>query len=105
MANSFGADILIQAEDPQKAVRFYTTVLGFTVTDPNPEMIALSGPHINLFIEQGPKLGPVLEVTVENVDAARRRLLEQGCVVVKDEPHFPRSYMQDPFGLIYNLTQ
>jgi hypothetical protein len=26
-------------------------------------------------------------------------------VVVKDESHFPRSYMQDPFGLIYNLTQ
>jgi catechol 2,3-dioxygenase-like lactoylglutathione lyase family enzyme len=44
MANSFGADILIQAEDPQKAARFYTAVLGFTVSDPNPGMIGLSGP-------------------------------------------------------------
>ena len=105
MANSFGADILIQAEDPQEAARFYTNVLGFTVNDPNPEMIALSGPHINLFIERGPKLGPVLEVTVDNVAAARRRLVEQGCVVVKDEPDFPRCYVQDPFGLIYNMTQ
>jgi hypothetical protein len=24
--------------------------------------------------------------------------------VVKDEPDFPRCYLQDPFGLIYNLT-
>ena len=105
MANSFGADILIQAEDPQKAARFYTAVLGFTVSDPNPGMIGLSGPHINLFIEPGPKLGPVLEVKVENVEAARQNLLGHGCVVIKDEPDFPRCYVRDPFGLIYNLTQ
>jgi hypothetical protein len=24
--------------------------------------------------------------------------------VVKDEPEFPRCYIKDPFGLIYNLT-
>ena len=105
MANSFGKDILIQAEDPQKAARFYAEVLGFTVTDSNPRMIGLAGPHINLFIEPGPKLGPVLEVTVANVETARRRLTELGCVVIKDEPEFPRCYMRDPFGLIYNLTQ
>jgi hypothetical protein len=23
---------------------------------------------------------------------------------VKDEPEFPRCYVKDPFGLIYNLT-
>jgi hypothetical protein len=49
-------------------------------------MIGLHGNHINLFIEQGPPLGPVLEVTV-------------------DEPHVPRVYIKDPFGLIYNLTR
>jgi len=105
MANSFGKDILIQAENPQKAAQFYTSVLGFAVTDPNPRMIALGGPHINLFIEQGPKLGPVMEVTVKNLDAVKQRLLEHGCTIVKDEPHVPRCYMRDPFGLIYNLRQ
>jgi hypothetical protein len=50
-------------------------------------------------------MGPVLEVTVANVEIARRRLTEMGCVVIKDEPEFPRCYMRDPFGLIYNLTQ
>jgi predicted enzyme related to lactoylglutathione lyase len=105
MANSFGKDILIQAEDPQKAARFYAEALGFAVSDANPRMIGLAGPNINLFIEPGPKLGPVLEVTVENVETARRLLTEKGCVVVKDEPEFPRCYVRDPFGLIYNLTQ
>jgi hypothetical protein len=67
-------------------------------------MISLHGAQINLFIERGPALGPVLEVTVESVEEAKVRLVKNGCVIVKDEPDFPRCYIQDPFGLIYNLT-
>ena len=105
MANSFGTDILIQADDPQKAAAFYISELGFAITDDTPGIIGLRGPHINLFIERGPKMGPVLEVVVENVAAAKRRLTESGCVVIKDEPEFPRCYVRDPFGLTFNLMQ
>jgi catechol 2,3-dioxygenase-like lactoylglutathione lyase family enzyme len=90
MANSFGTDILIQAPDPKKAASFYVENLGFEVTDEEPQMISLRGAHINLYIERGPALGPVLEVS--------------GCEVIKDEPDFPRCYIKDPCGLIYNLT-
>ena len=34
-----------------------------------------------------------------------RARLEKGIRVVKDEPDFPRCYVQDPYGLIYNLTE
>jgi predicted enzyme related to lactoylglutathione lyase len=104
MANSFGTDILIQAPDPEEAARFYVENLGFEITDGNPRMIGLHGPNINLFIEPGPALGPVFEVTVKDVKVATRRLVENGCRVIKDEPEFPRTYIKDPFGLIYNLT-
>ena len=104
MANTFGTDILIQAKDPKRAAKFYVEQLGFTVTGELPNMLCLHGPHINLFIERGPKLGPVLEVTVKNVKDAKRRLVKNGCKIVKDEPKFPRTYLKDPFGLIYNLT-
>ena len=104
MANRFGADILIQAPDPKKAALFYVNHLGFEITDDNPKMIGLRGQHINLFIEHGPALGPVLEVTVDNVVDAKQRLVEEGREVVKDEPDFPRCYIKDPFGLIYNIT-
>jgi catechol 2,3-dioxygenase-like lactoylglutathione lyase family enzyme len=104
MANSFGTDILIQAQDPQKAALFYVNNLGFRITDDNPNMIGLHGKNINLFIEPGPTLGPVLEVTVDNVAEARVRLVANGCEIVKDEPYFPRCYIKDPFGLIYNIT-
>jgi predicted enzyme related to lactoylglutathione lyase len=105
MANKFGTDILIQAQDPKSAAAFYVEQLGFTITDDNPNMIGLHGDHINLFIEPGPPLGPVLEVTVDDVDDAKRRLVKSGCEIVKDEPDFPRTYVKDPYGLIYNLTR
>jgi predicted enzyme related to lactoylglutathione lyase len=105
MANKFGTDILIQAEDPAAAASFYVQQLGFEITDEQPDMISLHGKHINLFIERGPALGPVLEVTVGNVEEARRRLVQSGCQIVKDEPDFPRCYVKDPYGLIYNLSR
>jgi len=105
MANSFGADILIQAKDPKTAARFYVDQLGFSITDDNPRMVALHGDNINLFIEPGPPLGPVLEVTVDDVSATRQKLVAAGCKVLKDEPDVPRVYLCDPYGLIYNLTE
>jgi predicted enzyme related to lactoylglutathione lyase len=104
MANSFGTDILIQAQDPKKAASFYVEQLGFEITDEAPHMISLHGENINFFIERGPALGPVFEVTVANVEEAKQRLVKNGCVIVKDEPDFPRCYVKDPCGLIYNLT-
>jgi catechol 2,3-dioxygenase-like lactoylglutathione lyase family enzyme len=105
MANAFGTDILIQAPDPRKAADFYVQALGFTITDETPRLVSLHGEHINLFIERGPTLGPVLEVTVASVEKAKATLVERGCEVIKDEPQFPRCYVKDPFGLIYNLTE
>ncbi len=104
MANTFRTDILIQAPDPKAAAAFYVKQLGFTITGEHDKWIDLHGNHINLFIEEGPALGPVLEVTVDNVEQAKQRLVASGCKVVKDEPDFPRCYVQDPFGLIYNLA-
>jgi predicted enzyme related to lactoylglutathione lyase len=103
MANTFGTDILIQVPDPEAAAQFYVQQLGFTVTATMP-MLELKGPNINLYIEKGPALGPILEVTVKDVAEAKARLLKAGCTVVKDEPQFPRLYIRDPQGLIYNLT-
>lgn len=104
MANAFNRDILIQAPDAKSAAAFYVDNLSFEVTGEEDNMISLHGKNINLFIEQGPPLGPVLEVAVDSVEAAKRRLLAKGCTVIKDEPEFPRCYIRDNYGLIYNLT-
>ena len=74
MANKFGTDIIFQAPDPKVAASFYVQQLGFAITGEQPDMISLHGDHINLFIERGPALGPVLEVTVADVEEAKLRL-------------------------------
>ena len=105
MASAFGTDILIQTDDPQKAAEFYAHTLGLQITEDQADLVSLRGPNLNLFLERGPKLGPVLEVFVEDVAATRSALVAKGCMVLKDEPAFPRCYVQDPFGLIYNLAR
>ena len=104
MTNTFGPDILIQVLDPKEAAAFYVEQLGFAITDETEDMISIHGNNINMFIERGPTLGPILEVAVANVEDTKRRLVKQDCTVVKDEPQFPRCYIKDPQGLIYNLT-
>ena len=104
MGNTFGKDILIQSPDPRRAAAFYVDRLGFEVTGDEPGMVSLKGNKISLFIEDGPALGPVLEETVPDVAEASKRLVENGCAIVKDEPEVPRVYVRDPFGLTYNLT-
>lgn len=105
MSNTFGTDILIQAENPLKAASFYVKELGFKITDKTSNMVSLHGKNINLFIERGPALGPVLEVTVKNVQKAKANLMKKRCKIIKDEPDFPRCYIKDPYGLIYNLSE
>jgi len=105
MANGFGTDILLQSPDPKETARFYVEQLGFAVTDETDNLIELAGPNIDLYIERGPTLGPVLEVSVGDVAKARERLVAKGCTVLKDEPDFPRLYVRDPHGLVYNLTR
>jgi|SRR5580693_4536718 predicted enzyme related to lactoylglutathione lyase len=104
MGNSFGTDIIFESPDPKKAALFYVEQLGFAITDETPNMVSLHGPNINMFIERGSPSGPVFEVTVDNVEEAKKRLVKNGCTIVKDEPDFPRCYVKDPHGLIYNLT-
>jgi catechol 2,3-dioxygenase-like lactoylglutathione lyase family enzyme len=104
MANTFGTDILIQSPDPKETALFYVSHLGFEITDETPDLISIHGENINMFIERGPALGPVLEVGVDNIAEAKHLLLQDGCIVLKDEPEFPRLYIRDPYGLIYNLT-
>ena len=92
MANTFGTDILIQAEDPKSAAAWYGEQLGFEITGDDAQMMSLQGPNINLFIERGPALGPVLEVSVGDVEQAKATpkfwdKLESGCSDLLSTPN------------------
>jgi hypothetical protein len=95
---------LIQAPNPRKVARSDVEQLGFEVTDDIPKMIRLHGDHVNLFIQPGPPLGPVIEVTVDHLPKGKERLVRTEGVIVKDEPDVPRCCVRDPQGWTYNLT-
>lgn len=53
------------------------------------------------------KFGTDILIQAPDPEAAAAFYVNQlgfGCDIVKDEPDFPRCYVRDPFGLIYNLT-
>ena len=47
----------------------------------------------------------MFEITVADVEEAKVRLVSAGYEIVKNEPDFPRCYVRDPYGLIYNLSR
>jgi hypothetical protein len=58
---------------------------------------------IRLFVEKGDSHGPVFDFLVPDVQAAKERLIAAGCVLIEENPSIPRCYLQDPFGLVFNL--
>ena len=56
MANTFGSDVLIQAEDPVKAANFYVKEPGFEVTDKKPNMVSLHVPVESWFCRCSAKI-------------------------------------------------
>jgi catechol 2,3-dioxygenase-like lactoylglutathione lyase family enzyme len=98
-------DVILRPADPDAAVRFYEETLGFRVFERGPHLVGLEAGGVRLFIERGAAHGPVFEILVADVDAARAELIARGCVVALDEPEFPRLYLRDPHGLVFNVAR
>jgi len=64
MANKFGTDILIQAQDPKLAASFYVQQLGFEITGRTARHDQPSRQAHQLIHRTRPGAGAVLEVTV-----------------------------------------
>src|SRR5262249_3171654 len=96
-------DVILRPADFDAAVQFYEAVAGLRVFERRPGMVGLETGGLRLFIERAaPAHGPVFELLVADVEQARRELLASGCTVELDEPDFPRIYMRDPYGLVFN---
>jgi catechol 2,3-dioxygenase-like lactoylglutathione lyase family enzyme len=96
-------DVILQVDDVAKATEFYAEVLGLKVTMKSDALIGFEAGAFQLFVEKGPRPGPVFDFLVDDVQAAKRALLEKGCRLVEENPKIPRCYLSDPFGLVFNL--
>jgi len=89
-----------------EAVDFYTKVLGFQNRSDDPELGDLDANPINLFVLEDDEFrGPVMELFVDDLEKAREILEANGCKVLRWRGKGQDCYIQDPFGVIFNLWE
>ena len=89
-----------------EAVKFYTNVLGFQNRSDDPELGNLDANPINLLILEDDEVrGPVMELFVDDLEEARKILEANGCKVLRWRGKGQDCYIQDPFGVIFNIWE
>jgi catechol 2,3-dioxygenase-like lactoylglutathione lyase family enzyme len=89
-----------------QAVDFYTHVLGFQNRSSDPELGDLDASPIRLFVLEDDEFrGPVMELFVEDLEEARKILEANGCKVLRWRGKGQDCYVQDPFGVIFNIWE
>ncbi|MCF6137489.1 VOC family protein [Pseudalkalibacillus berkeleyi] len=103
MSNNIG----FQVKDVNEAKEFYEKVFGFKQpSDSQVQEIEFRTEHHSIFLIEGEEnLGPVLEIIVEDLEEARKHLLENHFTIVRWEGKGNDCYVRDPYGMIYNLWE
>ena len=97
--------VALQADDPNAANRFYTEVLGFPM-DSDAGVPAIDAGPLTLFVDEKKHCsGLLMELLVDDVEAARSHLEEHGCEVISWGGAGQACIIRDPFGVHYNLFQ
>jgi catechol 2,3-dioxygenase-like lactoylglutathione lyase family enzyme len=107
MPDSFRAspDVIIRTGQYEEAVRFYESVLGLAVVHRSATLVGFDTGAFRLYVEPGPRHGPVFEFRVPDLEGAKRSLLSAGCAIVEEDASVPRCYIRDPHGLVFNIEQ
>lgn len=100
-------NIGFQVKDVERAKRFYESVLGFKQPEKSDATeIEFKTDHNTIFLIPGNEnLGPVMEVFVDDLEEAKKHLLENGCEIVRWRGKGQDCYVKDPFGMIFNVWE
>lgn len=99
-------NIAVRTKRFTEAVDFYSKVLGFEDRSNTKDLADLDANPLNMFIIADDEIrGPVFELFVEDLDAARQELEAHGCKVLRWRGKGQDCYIQDPFGVIFNLWE
>lgn len=99
-------NVAVPTDRADEARLFYKDVLGFPIRHMEPATTEFNASPLSLFVDRDEELrGPVLELLVDDVEAARELLTEHGCTVVRWEGAGGDCFIRDPFGVTFNLWQ
>jgi hypothetical protein len=100
-----GRDVICRARDLGAVKAYYGAELGMPVVLDTDSMVGFDTGELTLYYERGEAGPPVFEFFVDDVRAAKSRLIGAGCEIVEENPAVPRVYLRDRFGLIFNITE
>jgi catechol 2,3-dioxygenase-like lactoylglutathione lyase family enzyme len=99
-------NVAVRTERFAEAVQFYSEVLGFANRSDDPALGDHDASPLNLFvIEDDEAHGPVMELFVDDLEAAREDLLANGCEIVRWRGKGQDCYVRDPFGVLFNIWE
>jgi predicted enzyme related to lactoylglutathione lyase len=106
MKYQMSPNVAIRTQQTAEALAFYSNVLGFANRSSDPDLADLDARPINLFIIEDQEIsGPVMELFVDDLEQARDELVDQGCKVLRWRGKGQDCYIQDPFGVVFNLWE
>ncbi len=105
MTYKLSRSVCLYAPDLESAVRHFEREMGLTLVNRTDDEADLSGGDISLHIEKGPEQGPILEILVPDIEAAKVDLLSQGWSVVSWEGRVGRCRLSNPSGTMFNVIE
>ena len=99
-------NVSIRTDQFAEAVRFYSQVIGFEIRTESDATADLDTSPLSLFIDDDRELqGPVMELFVHDLEEARQVLVANGCRVLRWKGKGQDCYVQDPFGVRFNIWE
>lgn len=99
-------NVSIRTDQFDNAVRFYSQVIGFEIRSQGEKTADLDASPLTVFIDDDKQLrGPVMELFVDDLEAAKKLLVANGCKVLRWKGKGQDCYVQDPYGVIFNIWE
>ncbi len=106
MKFEMSTNIAVQTTEPDKAIEFYTEILGFRNRTEEPDFAGIDADPLRMFVQKDDQTsGLVMELFVDDLDEAKKILTDNGCKIIRWEGLGKDCYIEDPFGVKFNIWQ
>ena len=96
--------VAIHLEDITAAENFYTNVMKFSLLTRSEAQLEYDTGHFLLYVNRDLNTQPPIpSFTVKNVGDARKFLLENGCIILREDEN--SLCFRDPFGITYDVIE
>lgn len=99
-------NVAIWTDRKDQAVDFYLRVLGFPQRPDASEFVNIDAHPLTFYIGEADDIeGPVMELFVDDLQAAKEHLVANGCTILRWWGKGQDCYVRDPSGVIFNIWE